>query len=421
MRISFLIHNGDAIGGTVRTTYNLARALAERHEVEVVSVFRRRDRPVFDPGSGVRLRHLVDLRPESPDRATDGPEHTRSSQIFAQDDHKYPQYSALTDRLIGEYLDGSEADVVIGTRPGLNVHIARQARLGAIRVGQEHLTLSHHSAELKRTLRSLYPRLDAITTVTGADADDYRSRLRLPGVEVHALPNSVPEPEVAPSGGGSKWVVAAGRLAPAKRYDMLIRAFAEVVAERPDWGLRIYGVGREHGKLRRTIEQKELYNHVFLMGAAHPIDPEWVKGSIGAVTSSLESFGMTIVEAMRCGLPVVATDCPHGPAEIIQHGHDGWLVPSGDRGAVADALLRLINDDALRRRMGQAALADAARFDPSRVGARYETLLEELVARRGRALHHARGALLGGAYAVTGTVKDAVKGTGYALQGGRTA
>lgn len=52
MHISFLLHNGYAIGGTVRTTYNLARSLAEHHEVEVVSVFRSRDRPVFDPGPG---------------------------------------------------------------------------------------------------------------------------------------------------------------------------------------------------------------------------------------------------------------------------------------------------------------------------------------------------------------------------------
>ncbi|OEU96458.1 glycosyl transferase, partial [Streptomyces abyssalis] len=86
---------------------------------------------------------------------------------------------------------------------------------------------------------------------------------------------------------------------------------------------RIYGSGREREKLRLLIDELGLYNHVFLMGPAHPIEAEWAKGAIGAVTSSLESFGMTIVEAMRCGLPVVATDCPHGPGEIIRDGVDG--------------------------------------------------------------------------------------------------
>ncbi|CAM3493823.1 glycosyltransferase family 4 protein [Streptomyces albus] len=417
MHISFLLHNGYAIGGTVRTTYNLARCLAEQHDVEVVSVFRTRDRPVFDPGPGVALRPLVDVR-GGRDPARLGPEHALPARIFPEADGKYPMYSALTDRLIGEHLAGTEADVVIGTRPGLNAHIARQTRRGPVRLGQEHLTLATHSRRLKLVLRSVYPRLDALTTVTEADAADYRRRLRLPGVRVEAVPNSVPEPCVTPADCTSKWVVAAGRLAPAKRYDLLIRAFAKVVAERPDWRLRIYGGGRERGALRSLIDELGLYNNVFLMGPIHPIEPEWAKGSIAAVTSSLESFGMTIVEAMRCGLPVVATDCPHGPGEIIRPGVDGQLVPSGDEDAVAAALLGLINDDGMRRRMGRAALADSARFDPARIGARYESMMRELVSKGSRGLHRTRASLLSGAYAV----KDALTGTGPgAFQGGRTA
>lgn len=418
MHISFLIHGGYGIGGTIRTTYTLASTLAQRHEVEVVSVFRDRDHPVFDPGPGVRLRALVDLRDTGKGRASDRehPEHARPAQVFPREDGRWAQYSALTDRRIGEHLATTGADIVIGTRPGLNVHIAKQTRCGPLRVGQEHLTLATHSRRMKLMLRCTYPRLDAVTTVTEADARDYRRILRLPGVRVEAMHNSVPEPEVAPADGSAKWVVAAGRLAPAKRYDLLIRAFARVVAERPDWGLRIYGSGREHQRLRALVDELGLYNHVLLMGAAHPLEPEWTKGSIGAVTSSLESFGLTIVEAMRCGLPVVATDCPHGPKEIIRPGTDGLLVKSGDEGAVAGALLRLINDDGLRRRMGRAAVEGARRFDPSRIGARYESLLTEIAAAGGGRLHRTRGVLLGGAYAV----KDALTRMSDTLpQGGR--
>jgi glycosyltransferase involved in cell wall biosynthesis len=417
MHISFLLHNGYAIGGTVRTTYNLAHSLAEQHDVEVVSVFRTRERPVFDPGPGVKLRYLVDTRGvRSPEDL--GSEHALPARIFPEADGKYPMYSELTDRLIGEHLANTDADVVIGTRPGLNAHIARQTRRGPARLGQEHLTLALHSRNLKMVLRRAYPQLDALTTVTEADAADYRRLLRLPGVRIEAVPNSVPAPGVTPADGSSKWVVAAGRLAPAKRYDLLVRAFAKVVAERPDWRLRIYGGGRERPGLRALIDELGLYNHVFLMGPIHPIEPEWAKGSIAAVTSSLESFGMTIVEAMRCGLPVVATDCPHGPAEIVRPGVDGRLVPMGDEDAVASALLGLINDDELRRRMGQAALADSARFDQARIGARYESIMRDLVAKGSRGLHRTRASVLSGAYAV----KDVVRGTVHgALQGGHTA
>ncbi|NLU76425.1 glycosyltransferase family 4 protein [Streptomyces sp. HNM0575] len=415
MHISFLISSAYGMGGTIRTTFNLARTLAEHHDVEVVSVFRYRDTPFFDPGPGVRLRSLVDMRRHSPGYEGDDPEHALPARVFPRGDGRYPLYSALTDRRIGEHLGSTTADVVIGTRPGLNAHIARQTRRGPARLGQEHLTLATHPARLKLILRATYPRLDAVTTVTEADARDYRRILRLPGVRIEALPNSVPVPDVRPADGTGKWVVAAGRLAPAKRYDVLIRAFGEAVAERPDWGLRIYGNGRERDRLRALIDELGLYNHVFLMGPAHPIEAEWAKGAIGAVTSSLESFGMTIVEAMRCGLPVVATDCPHGPGEIIRDGVDGFLAPTNDIPAVSGALLRLMNDDDLRRRMGQAAVASSARFDPSKVGARYDDLLRALAKRPGGAVHRARGLLLGGAYAA----KDAVKAVRPVLQGGR--
>ncbi|GLV74624.1 glycosyltransferase family 4 protein [Streptomyces hygroscopicus] len=400
MHISFLIHNAYGIGGTIRTTYNLARTLGEQHDVEIVSVFRHRDQPIFDPGPHVRLSHLVDIRKNSPSYDGADPDHSRPAKVFPVAEGRYKQYSALTDRRIADHLRRVDADIVVGTRPGLNVHIAREARRGPVRVGQEHLTLSTHSKGLKRALRAVYPRLDAVTTVTEADAKTYRSQMRLPGVRIEAVPNSVPEPGLEPADGTGKWVIAAGRLAPVKRYDLLIRAFEKVSAARPDWRLRIYGGGAQHAKLRALIDELGLYNHVFLMGPANPLDPEWAKGSIAAVTSSMESFGMTIVEAMRCGLPVVATDCPHGPAEIIDNGVDGRLVPTGDVDAIAAALLDLMNDDELRQRMGQAALKDSARFDPSRVAGRYETLFSGLIARSGLrgSLHRARGSLLSGAF-----------------------
>ncbi|MDQ0944513.1 glycosyltransferase family 4 protein [Streptomyces sp. V1I1] len=421
MHISFLLHNVYGIGGTIRTTFNLAQTLAERHDVEIVSVFRHRDEPTMGAPAGVTMKHLVDLRKSSPGYDGDHPDYKRPAKVFPRGDGRHKQYSRLTDARIAAHLGSVEADVVVGTRPGLNVHIARQTRRGPVRVGQEHLTLDSHGYRLRREIGHRYPLLDAITTVTEADARSYRSKLKLPGVRIECVPNSVPAPTLRPADVSSKWIVAAGRLTRVKRYDLLVKAFSKVVAARPDWRLRIYGsgdaTGNERNVLRALIDERGLHNHVFLMGPANPLEPEWVKGSIAAVTSSLESFGMTIVEAMRCGLPVVSTDCPHGPGEIIEDGVDGRLVPVGDVDAIADALLGLIEDDELRRRTGQAALAASARFDPVRIAERHEALFTELVARgEGRsrsalrdALHHARGALYDGAYALRYLGADVIR------------
>ncbi|MEV5654492.1 glycosyltransferase family 4 protein [Streptomyces sp. NPDC052291] len=401
MKISFLIHNVYGIGGTITTTFNLARALADRHDVEIISVLRSRERPSMALDPRVRLRHLVDLRHEK-----DDPRHRTPAKIFPSSEYRFGEYSALTDERIGQALASLDADVAVGTRPGLNVHLALQAPARTVRVGQEHLTLDHHPPRLRNTLRRAYPRLDAITPVTEADTAVYRRKMRLPGVRLQALPNSVPAPALAPSDGRGRIVVAAGRLARMKRFDVLIEAFAPIAAAHPDWTLRIYGRGEERERLRALIDRLGLYNNVFLMGAVTPMEAEWVKGAIGAVTSDYEPFGMTIVEAMRCGLPVVSTDCAYGPGEIITDGEDGRLVPVGSREALSGALLELVGDDELRRRMAHNALENSRRYGPALIVAQAERLFEELLAARrdGRAAAGKDRALASSGYAARDTM-----------------
>ena len=96
MHISFLIHNAYGIGGTIRTTYNLANTLAEQHDIEIVSVFRHRDEPVFTPAPLIRVRHLVDLRQGNDER--ESPEMKRPARVFPRAESRFRQYSALTDR-----------------------------------------------------------------------------------------------------------------------------------------------------------------------------------------------------------------------------------------------------------------------------------------------------------------------------------
>jgi glycosyltransferase involved in cell wall biosynthesis len=353
--------------------------------VEIVSVFRNREAPLMGAPAGVTMKPLVDLRPDSPDYAGGHPDHRLPARVFPRGDGRHRQYSRLTDARIGAHLRTLDADVVVGTRPGLNVHIARQTRRGPVRVGQEHLALDGHGYRLRRELCYRYGLLDAITTVTETDARAYRTRLGFPGVRVDSVPGSVPEPAVTPADGSGRIVVAAGRLTRVKRYDLLVAAFSKVVAAHPDWRLRIYGSGDATGDERAVLEaligERNLTDHVFLMGNASPLEPEWVKGSIAAVTSAKESFGMTIVEAMRCGLPVVSTDCPNGPREIITDGVDGRLVPVGDVDAIADALLEFVGDEALRLRAGAAAIVSSQRYDPKQIAQRHERIFTELVDR----------------------------------------
>ncbi|TQE33837.1 glycosyltransferase family 4 protein [Streptomyces ipomoeae] len=386
MRIVFLLHNAYAIGGTVRTTLNLASALADHHDVEIASMSRHRDEPQFPLDPRVGLVPLVDIRPDSPDLRN--PAHTRPAVDFPTADKRHRQYSRLTDLRVRAYLAACGADVVIGTRPGINVYVARFAPRRALRIAQEHLRHDAHSKHLRKVLARHYRTMDAVVTTTAADAEVYRARMRLPGVRVIAVPNIVPEAGVAPSDGTAPVIAAAGRLAPGKRFDLLLEAFAKVAMKEPDWQLRIYGGGKQHDRLETLIHTLGLTDRAHLMGPHTPIEAEFAQASIVVSASDAESFGMTLVEAMRCGVPVVSTDCPLGPAEIITDGVDGRLVPVNDPHALADAILDLITNPDLRRTMGQAALTSAHRYDPTPIVARYETLFTELrLTRRKRNWH----------------------------------
>ncbi|MFE3447939.1 glycosyltransferase family 4 protein [Nonomuraea sp. NPDC059194] len=417
MKIVFLIQNLYGIGGTIRSTVNLTAALAERHQVEIASLLRTADEPSFAVDPRVTVRDLVDLRPGSPYFDGKDPRHSQPSTGYARGDTKgYDRCSRLTDERMAAYLAACDADVVVATRPGLIVYLSRYGTRRYLKVGQEHLIHDGQSPALLPELREHCPRLDVLVTMSEGDAAVYRAKMPFIGTAVVSIPNGVPAPAVEPSTLDTRVIVAAGRLTPVKRYELLIEAFAKVAAQRPDWSLRLYGRGKEAPRLQELIDDLGLNGRAFLMGARSPIDTEWAKGSIAAVSSKLESFGMTIVEAMRCGVPVVSVDCPFGPREIIEHGVDGLLVREATASALADGLLRLIDDEALRRAMGVAALASAARFDPAEIALRYERLFAEHVQARRRGPLALLGGLLNGKRKLDG---KALAGNGKGALGGK--
>lgn len=382
MKITFLVHSLYTIGGTIRTTLNTAVALADRgHNVSLISVFQHRQTPLFTLDERLTHHCLIDVRSSAPPlQGTDARLAAKPSKIVPATEPRADQYSRLTDARVREALENCDADVIVGTRPGLNLYVSKFAPSSAATVGQEHLFLQHHDRRLTATLKKSYRRLGAITTVSDADAQDYRRAM--PGIaeRVRHIPNAIPVTNLPMATGDSPIIVAAGRLEKVKRYDLLLAAFAKVVESHPEWQLRIYGHGKESDRLRELVKSHGLHNNVFLMGTYTPIDAEWVKGSIAAVTSDVESFGLTIVEAMGCGLPVVATACPHGPPEIITDTSDGLLTPPGNVDAFASALCQLIENPDNRKKMGMTAQDTAQRYLPSRIAAEYEQLFATLCA-----------------------------------------
>ncbi|GAA3443016.1 glycosyltransferase family 4 protein [Planomonospora venezuelensis] len=382
MKISFLILNAYGMGGTIRATFDLATELSARHDVEVVSVFQHADRPFLPLGAKVRLRSLVDLREGARVRWPYTKRAERlggePSALIHPEERAYASFSAWSDEVLRRELRRLRTDVLVTTRAGLNIMAARFARRRVVTIAQEHLHFEAHRPGLFEEIRRWYPKLDAVVTLTEADERDYRGMLDRTRTEVFTIGNGLAGGARPLSRQENRIVLAAGRLVPVKGYDRLLKAFARVVEVRPDWRLRIYGEGRVSDKLVRLAVKLRLHNNVVFMGPTGDIEGELAKASIHAVSSRFEGFGMTIIEAFACGVPVVSFDCPRGPREIITPGHDGLLVPPDDVDALAEGLLKMIDDEEGRRRMAANALETARDYDISAIAGRWEDALTEL-------------------------------------------
>ncbi len=390
LRIRFLMHDVYGPGGGVLSVVlNLAGELSSRHDVELVSVFRRRDAPVHPLPDGVSVRVLFDARrTATPSRnrgvagwVRAGAQRVPSPLVHRQDG-QHRRHNLYADLLLARYIRSVEDGVLVAMQPGISMAVARFGRPSAVRIAQEHRPFVSRPRKMQAAMLRRYSRLDALLTLTERDAQSYRARLPGP-VPVVVIPNGMTPYAGPPSDHTSSVVVAAGRLRRGKGLDRLVTAWATVAAAHPDWELRIFGRGPQRPKLRRQVDELGLRGSVRLMGYSADIRPELARGSVFVLSSRAEGYPMALLEAMSCGLGVVSFDCPTGPREIITHGVDGLLVPNGDTDALADAIIAMIEDPDERRRLGAAALETARRRSEATVASRWEELFSDHLARKG--------------------------------------
>jgi glycosyltransferase involved in cell wall biosynthesis len=373
--VRFLLAHAWGMGGTIRTTLATGNQLRRRHDVEVVSVVRRRGKPRLRHPKRLRVIALDDRRrPKALARVLG----RLPSLLIHPDDYAYAWCTLWTDVQIVRWLRRLEPCVLVTTRPAFNLLAARLAPPGVVRVGQEHMHADAHRPRLTADIRRTYAGLDAMTVLTSPDERAYGEILAGTRTAVVRIPNPVPRIPGPGADPQARVILAAGRLTQQKGFDLLIEAFKPVAERHPDWELRIYGGGSHRDALAARIERGGLVGRARLMGVVDGLGPAMAGASIYALSSRFEGFPMVLLEAMSKGLAVAAFDCPNGPADAIEDGVDGRIVPAEDVEALGAALLELVEDEALRQRLGAAAVHAAQRYELQAIGARWDALLADL-------------------------------------------
>lgn len=256
-----------------------------------------------------------------------------------------------------------------GSRKVLEIHFSRFKRLQYDRKGLWRLA----DVWRNRNEADVVARFDRFVVLTHEDSR-YWGKLS----NIAVIPNAQTFASDAPAPLEAKTVVAVGRLTYQKGFDLLLQAWAEVCRRVSGWQLAIVGDGELRSALSAQAESLGLAGCVTFVPAMKDVVAVYRDASVLAMSSRYEGFGMVLLEAQTVGLPVVSFACKCGPSEIVNDGVDGYLVAPGDVDAMADRLVRLMQDGALRRRMGAHAFANAARFSTDAVMKQWMALFDSL-------------------------------------------
>ena len=200
---------------------------------------------------------------------------------------------------------------------------------------------------------------DLLITLTNSDAQYWRKYVK--NVEVHPNPVSFYFDDIEHFEKEEGRIIAVGGLNKHKRFDRLIDAFALIAAKYPQWYIDIYGDGENRSSLEKQIKEVGLESRIHLNGSTHQIAIEYQRSQMFVLSSDTEGFPLVLIEAMASGLPCVATDCPFGPANIIEDGVTGLLTQM----TVDDLAVKMewiITHEKERKEMGNKAHQTAARY-----------------------------------------------------------
>lgn len=199
------------------------------------------------------------------------------------------------------------------------------------------------------------------------------------GIKAKVIPNPVTEyPEtIDDKKTCSNRIIAVGRLNHQKGFDKLIDAFSLISDKHPLWKIDIFGQGELEGDLNNQIINNNLQGRITIHQPTKEIYNEYLHSDFYVLSSNFEGFGLVLIEAMSCGLPVVAFDCPYGPNEIISDKKDGFLVKNGNIKQLSEKMEWLMTHEAERTEMGIQARISAKRYEIGQIMSIWETLFKD--------------------------------------------
>lgn len=295
--------------------------------------------------------------------------------------YKKVYLNRLYNKRLKCYIQDVHPDVIVSVRPKFINAIVRAKGLVPL-VYESHSTYRGQTmiesallekVKAKHSISSI-KNVQLIVALTEGDASEWRKI----NPKVCVIPNVVHLNETSDySDCEAESVIFVGRFSKQKNIKSLLKIWKIVHYRNPNWQLQIYGgYGEEQDSLLPVIEKMNANIHVY--EPTSDIMEKYKKSSILVMTSAYEPFGLVLPEAMSCGIPVVAFDCPYGPSDIITDGKDGFLIRNFDIQLFAEKVCLLMDKPDLRKKMGKAGAASSRRYEAKLIMPQWKVLFEKI-------------------------------------------
>ena len=341
-------------GGAERAVSILSKEWGENHTIKIV---------VFDSKDIAYTYHgeLIDLSLSA------------KSGVF------YKAYNWLARIVkLSVYIQRENPDLIISFMESANFPMIVSAALtGKLKklIVSVRAVPAHFPWLYRIFIRYLYRLPVRVVAVSQGVADELE-RIKIPSNKIQFIPNSIPCDQLTfdkPKEAKPCYILGVGRLHPEKGFDRLIQAFSGV--DNPDIHLAILGEGDIRLELEKQAKNLGVYERLQLPGSVSNPMP-WYQHAVCFVLSSRhEGWPNVMMEALSNGCPVIAFNCNYGPAEIIEDGVSGLLVPEGDIDELRYAIDRIIADKSLRQSLIENGLKRTEDFEVQKIAQYW--LLEE--------------------------------------------
>ncbi|MBQ9012297.1 MAG: glycosyltransferase [Bacilli bacterium] len=338
-------------GGIENAIATLANQLCTKYDVEILSVYRLYNEPVFDLDERVKINYISNIKPN------------KKEMLFYL---KKKNYSKLFKGLgqsiktgyvkyikTASYLRKLDTDVIISTRTVHNFLVSRFVNKDVRKIAWEH---NHHNNKNKyiKRLVSSCKKMDYFVPVSIELEEFYKKYL---GKKVFYIPNGLDSIPKKASKLDNKNIISVGRLSKEKGFDDLLRVFKRLVSKDSELRLNIVGDGVEKNNLLELAKELKLGDKVVFHGYQNKeyINDLLLNSSLYVMTSHTESFGLVLIESMSYGVPCISYTSAQGANEIIDDGINGYLIEDRNEDEMIDKINLIMEDDKLRKKLGRAA------------------------------------------------------------------